>query len=701
MDDNKWTATTSTSWIWFDEGKTLKTITGEGGQDISIYVDEATEPTTNVNGIITISANGTTFTKEINRCSPTVVDSTNTLDFRVYFSQINSGMAGSCENGTSASDSYGVKIRDIKLTTVDTYSNGNSKTTEKPLYESDVNIKYILPNGTSYNTLPSNKEQDREVNVKLELKQNTSIYAPTADQKSEDITTPYKYKFTQQGIKDVNGNYIESRLHDIGYSSESTVIRNFDISPSCKGQSSSSCSAGSYTFDVKGQNVTVFGAKTGLTECGEQVTIGGGKEEPHDISASDVTFSVNPTQYANFNGNVLNYLENDTRTTPRVLNITASYGGYTAETTYTVIASNECGAPIYIVARYSINSEDNESVDYTGGTATFTYYLSYSENGGEDSAIKDENINRCLSFSKLSPADLNVTIGETQKNNGVFTTPVTFIQNSYQNGEKGINWIFRISCETADNNPKDISIYQANKYEHLLPNCDYFIFSYDWKNTDGVDLDSLTHITNSNLIDKAYGANVGYSTVGYHGTADGSSIVYGEQFGQDRPFLVFGGDNRCSGSEYTVICIRNIMDTGLFSNDDIITVDIYANWYTSKKDGNMTIVYDQYSGTSENHYFINEIETIEHKECDSDGDGNPNIFYSYSPKAGTIKVAESVSTPVIHVDSFSDDAATEVKDELENRRRTGESYMCVGDYYQHVLTFNYIIKAKKPTIEVK
>ena len=67
MDDNKWTATTSTSWIWFDEDKTLKTITGEGGQDISIYVDEATEPTTNVNGIITISANGTTFTKEKRR----------------------------------------------------------------------------------------------------------------------------------------------------------------------------------------------------------------------------------------------------------------------------------------------------------------------------------------------------------------------------------------------------------------------------------------------------------------------------------------------------------------------------------------------------------------------------------------------------------------------------------------------------------
>lgn len=678
MDDNKWTATTSTSWIWFDEGKTLKTITGEGGQDISIYVDEATEPTTNVNGIITISANGTTFTKEINRCSPTVVGSTNTLDFRVYFSQINSGMAGSCENGTSASDSYGVKIRDIKLTTVDTYSNGNSKTTEKPLYESDVNIKYILPNGTSYNALPSNKEQDREVNVKLELKQNTSIYAPTADQKSEDITTPYKYKFTQQGIKDVNGNYIESRLHDIGYSSESTVIRNFDISPSCKGQSSSSCSAGSYTFDVKGQNVTVFGAKTGLTECGEQITIGGGKEEPHDISASDVTFSVSPTQYANFNGNVLNYLENDTRTTPRVLDITASYGGYTAETTYTVIASSECGAPIYIVARYSINSEDNESVDYTGGTATFTYYLSYSENGGEDSAIKDENINRCLSFSKLSPTDLNVTIGETQKNNGVFTTPVTFIQNSYQNGEKGINWIFRISCETADNNPKDISIYQANKYEHLIPNCDYFLFKYEWGESDGKDLDSLTRITNTRLVDYD-GENVSTKTVGWKGTSNGNP-VYGRQLGQDRPYLKFGGDNRCNGYEYTIICLRNMMDSGLISNEDEIYVDIYANWYNRKDAGNMKIIYDQYSGTSESHAFSAEIETTTMTDCTSNYD-------KFSAKDGTtIKVAESVSTSTINVPAFG-----------YTNWQGAQDIEHIGDYYTHVFRLKYIVASKKTT----
>lgn len=678
MDDNKWTATTSTSWIWFDEGKTLKTITGEGGQDISIYVDEATEPTTNVNGIITISANGTTFTKEINRCSPTVVDSTNTLDFRVYFSQINSGMAGSCENGTSASDSYGVKIRDIKLTTVDTYSNGSSKTTEKQLYESDVNIKYILPNGTSYNALPSNKEQDREINVKLELKQNTSIYAPTADQKSQDIQVPYKYKFTQQGIKDVNGNYIESRLHDIGYSSESTVIRNFDISPSCKGQSSPSCSAGSYTFDVKGQNVTVFGAKTGLTECGEQVTIGGGKEEPHDISASDVTFSVSPSQYANFNGNVLNYLENDTRTTQRDLAITASYGGYTAETTYTVIASNECGAPIYIVARYSINSEDNESVDYTGGTATFTYYLSYSENGGEDSAIKNENINSCLSFIKLEPTNLNVTIGETQKNNGVFTTPVTFTQNNFNNGENGINWVFRIRCNEADNNPKDISIYQANKYEHLIPNCDYFLFKYEWGENDGRDLDSLTHITNTRLLDYD-GENVSGKTVGYGGTATGS-IVYGTQLGRERPYLKFGGDNMCNGYEYTIICLRNIIDSGLISNDDEIYVDVYANWYNTKGVGNMRIIYDQYSGTSDNHFFDDEIDTIVQTDCSSSN------YNKFSPKPETIKVAESVSTPTINVDAFGN-----------ANWRTAKDISRIGEAYTHVFRLKYIVASKRTT----
>lgn len=687
MNDNKWTATTSTSWIWFDEAKTLKAITGEGGQDIRIYVDEATEPTANLNGTITIKANGTTFTKEINRCSPTVVGTTNTLDFKIDFTQMYGGLAGPCENGKSAADPNGVKIGNIKLTTVETYSNGNSKTTEKPLNEYDVNIKYILPNDESYNVLPSNKEQDREVNVKLELKQNTSIYAPTADQKREDITTPYKYKFTQQGIKDVNGNYIEDRLHDIGYSSESTDIRNFDIALSCKDKYSSSCSEGTYTFDVQGQNVTVFGAKTGLTECGEQVIIGGGEEEPHNISASDVIFSVSPTQYASFNGNVLHYLENNSRTMPRRLDITATYSGHTAETKYTVIASNECGDPIYIVAR----CKDKEYIDYAGGAATFTYYLSYSENGGEDSAITDENINRCLEFSKLSP-NLNTTIGETQKNNGVFTTTVTFTQNNNNGGEDGINWVFRIKCDTAENRYKYISIYQANKYEHLIPNCDYFLFRYEWTKADGTDLDSLTHITNTRLND-AHGKNVSGSTVGYLGTAfdrdgNGNNIVYGKigtDDNRERPYLAFGGDNMCQGSEYTIICLRNILDSGEISNDDTIYVDIYANWRSETNKGEISIIYDQYSGTTDNHIFSDEIETEVKEDCSSPISG-VHPYNKFLPKQGTIKVAESVSIPKINVNSFGTSNATQAWD-IPN----------IGNFYTHVLRLKYVVASKITT----
>ena len=688
MNDNKWTATTSTSWIWFDEAKTLKAITGEGGQDIRIYVDEATEPTANLNGTITIKANGTTFTKEINRCSPTVVGTTNTLDFKIDFTQIYGGLAGPCENGKSAADPNGVKIRNIKLTTVETYSNGNSKTTEKPLNESDVNIKYILPNDESYNVLPSNKEQDREVNVKLELKQNTSIYAPTADQKREDITTPYKYKFTQQGIKDVNGNYIEDRLHDIGYSSESTDIRNFDISPSCKDQLSSSCSAGKYAFDVQGQNVTVFGAKTGLTECGERVTIGGVEEESHNISASDVIFSVSPTQsqYASFVGNELHYSENNSRTMPRRLYITATYGGHTAETTYTVIASNECGDPIYIVAR----CKDKEYIDYAGGTATFTYYLSYSENGGENSAITDENINSCLEFSKLAPSGLGVTIVETQKNNGVFSTKVQFIQNNNNGGEDGINWVFRIKCDTAENGYKDISIYQANAYENLIPSCDYFLFRYEWTDANGRDLDSLTHITNTRLIDSNSNDLSGV-TVGYYGTAYvkdeyNSYNVYGNELGENRPYMKFGRDNMCNGSEYTIICLRNILESGEISNNDTIYVDIYANWRSEKRNGNISIIYDQYSGTTNDHIFNEEILTEVKEDCVSTISG-VHPYNKFSPEQGTIKVAESVSITGINVNASGTDNASEVYRDISK----------IGTLYTHVLRLKYVVASKITT----
>ena len=106
MDENKWTASTSTSWIWFDEDHTLKTITGVGGQNITVYVDEAEEPTSDVEGTVVITVTkyndkgeeigSTTITRIITRCAPCIVSTSKTLEFEILKS---GDMAGPCENG--------------------------------------------------------------------------------------------------------------------------------------------------------------------------------------------------------------------------------------------------------------------------------------------------------------------------------------------------------------------------------------------------------------------------------------------------------------------------------------------------------------------------------------------------------------------------------------------------------------------------
>ena len=100
MNENRWTATTNTSWIWFDSQNTLKSITGEGGQNISIYVTETSEPTSDVNGSIVITANGKSFTKDIKRCAPSVVGSEKALTFKVS-NKSGGNTLGPCDGGTS------------------------------------------------------------------------------------------------------------------------------------------------------------------------------------------------------------------------------------------------------------------------------------------------------------------------------------------------------------------------------------------------------------------------------------------------------------------------------------------------------------------------------------------------------------------------------------------------------------------------
>lgn len=666
MNENNWTASTSTSWIYFDSAHTSKTVTGTGGETITIYVEEATEPTTDVEGSITMTANGNSFKKVIKRCSPTVSKTDNTLDFCVYYSSVSGGMVGPCEGGTSQADTDGVSVKNITLTKTETYSNGGTKTTTSSLSESDVNVWYYLPDGTRYSILPSNKGQNRTVDVRVELKSNTSIFSPTASQKSDNPTC---YTFTQSGIKTSDGSYDESKLHSVGYESQSTVYRGFDIADSCKAKSGG-CAAGSFSYSVIGEKVTAYGAKTGLTDCNEKVYISTGEEStPTSITTSDVSFSVAETQYARFEGNTLYYIENDTRTTNRELNITARLdgNGETKTTVFTVVAGNDCGDPLYIVFKCN-----KDNIDFGGGTATFKYYLTNTEGASEGLAIKDQTINSCLQF--LAPQ--GVTTGNSSYTEGVYSVDVTFTQNTYMGGEEGRTWSFSATCSDATNSPEEINLYQANKYEQIIPNCDYFIFKYIWTDADGTDMDSLTHLSNCPTLSG--------KTVGFGGTSANQVAGTGGKL-----YLKWGGDNRCNGSEYTIVCLKSIVedfkDQKVSFENDVMWVDIYAVWYSSRSAGNMNIVYDQYTGLTSGG-FSEEIKEVEHiNECIS---SKPK-YYSFEPVEGKCEsVAEGVSTSTINV------SANGSKNYL-----MAKTVDCIDGAYTHALRLIYNFAAKTTSIQ--
>ena len=683
MAENTWTASTTTSWIWFDSNKRYKSVTGNSGSDIKIYIDEATEPTTDVNGKITITANGSSFDKTITRCAPSVTSTTNELTFDVYYngSQVTeSTFVDPCENGKRNDDTSGVEIRNIVLKTIEHYSTGGEGAQKtKSLTSSDVNIWYILPDNTRYGYLPVNNDKDRYISVKVELKSDTKINS-----------TKIK-AFGQNGIKNDDGEYDESELipESIGYESETINYGELDIAGNCT-DITTSCEGGEFDYQVTGFKTKEYGTKTGLTVCNVKVIIDNGSQGASTAYTSDdVTFAVAETQYARFDGNKLIYGANETKTTDRILHITATLVDdttKTAATTFTVKKGNECGSPMYIIFKC-----DKDYIDYTGGTAIFKYYLSETENGNEGSAIKDQTINNCLSFS----APQGITVGSPTYSNGVFSVNATFMQNTYKNGEEGYTWIFSASCESAEEDTKTISLYQANKREQIIPNCDYFIFKYIWGDEDGRDLDSLTHISNCPTFSG--------KTVGWQGTAgDGDDKEEGfRQSGRTKVvsgdtgiYLKFGGDNQCNGSEYTIICLKNILDAWKNNkisfvsapNNDIMYIDIYANWYGSKGTKHeMQIEYSQYSGITAGGYDEEITETKYINTCLAD----PTYYYSFEPTPNKcISVSENVKSSAISVN-----AAGKINASLASK------VSCIDGPYSHVLRLNYNFTSKTPSIQ--
>lgn len=649
-----WTANTSTSWIYFDASHTSTSITGTGGDNITIYVEPATKPTDPSKGSITIVTENGVIEKEIIRCVPTIVSESKSLSFKINGSDDGSSVVvGPCSNGTaSQTDVNSIKITDIVLTTRQMLSEGDDIVTTENLTLNNVDVTYTTENNVTSSVLQANSGKTRSIIVTVTYKSDQSVKS------SKTIT--------QEGIKTDSGDYDESKIVDTGYSDVSVDYQDFNFNESCINKQSPSCEGGTFNFSCRGTKVTIYGGKTGRTVCGVDVNIGGGTQNPESISESDISYSCSPSDYGSFNGNVLTYAKNESRTQDRTLNITATLtpANQTVTTTFKVIAG-QCGNPLYLHITAA-----STSVPFSSSTLEIRYYLTESEADGEINVIADEDIISCIEFQ--CPSGMKSCGTQVKDSNGVYKRTVEFPKNS---GE-GVYWEFSATCENATTSLKTLKIYQASPYENIIPNCDYFVFRYNWLESDGKDLDSLTHITNTPNLKAKDGTNVSGKTVGFGGTSgyevDGeNSIIY----------IKHGGDNRCSGAEGAIICLKNILNSGQISNDDIIWVDIYACWYSTRGNGNMNIVYEQFTGLTDGGY-SEEIKEVIHDDCSS------YTYKTFEPVEGKcMKIAEE-TTPTINVKAYGN-----------INFKMAQNVNCIDGAYTHVLRLVYKVAAKVTSLE--
>ena len=664
---NNWTASTTTSWIFFDRAYTLTAITGTGGDSITIYVIPATKPTDVAKGSITIVTESGVIEKEIIRCVPKITGETKSLSCKINGCDFDDDdctiTVSPCVNGTGGNYN-GINITDIVLTIIQNLSDGKTNKITQNLYLSDVDVTYTTEGNVTSTVLTENNGKARPVLVTVTYKNDRSVFI----QKT----------ITQAGLIKENGDYDDTKFVKTGYSDSNVYYQNFNFNSNCRDYTTSSCQGGTFEFSCSGNKVTVRGGKTGKTICNKTVSIGGGDSpDSEPISSSDVSYSVSPgAEDGNyFTNNTLTYSSNENRSQNKSLTIYATLipDNQTITTTFTIVAGTDCGNPLYIQI-----TSNKKAISFESETVEIRYYLTETPTGGESNAVRDESIISCLNLSCPN----GVNCGTQTVSDGVFRRTVTFPKNTSEERE-GINWTFTATCESAENNPATLTIYQASKYENIIPNCDYFVFRYIWSSSDGKDLDSLTHITNVPTLMARNGSNVSGQTVGFGGTSvnyglGAGVVVLGEN---SVLYLKHGGDNRCSGAEGAIICLKNILNSGQVSNDDEIWIDIYACWWETKGLGHMSFEYEQFTGLTDGGY-DEQIREVLHNDCKN------YIYYTFEPIENKCERITGETIQGINVNAAG-----------RSNHNYAENINCIDGAYTHVVRLVYNVKGKRTSLQ--
>ena len=219
-----------------------------------------------------------------------------------------------------------------------------------------------------------------------------------------------------------------------------------------------------------------------------------------------------------------------------------------------------------------------------------------------------------------------------------------------------------------------VNIYQQSSSEFIIPDSDYFIFNYEWeyddKGTitdtddtgDGRDLDSLTVIyvqdREGNIVSKSFtGIPVGYRANLLSYASSQRSSVYKTQGGETLYFMKWGGDNRMSGAEGAIVCFTNLANSGELSGTDKVIIEIYANWFSLRINGNMKINCKGYKAKDgSTGKYADEIIEVPHtnpKGNYTTFEPNPdNCFVSWDGFSDSLNIRASGTLNASYEDSF-------------------------------------------------
>ncbi len=129
----------------------------------------------------------------------------------------------------------------------------------------------------------------------------------------------------------------------------------------------------------------------------------------------------------------------------------------------------------------------------------------------------------------------------------------------------------------------------------VINNADYVVFKYNFSESSGTDLDTLTTLYVNDNTSEPYPNNL--NPIGY---CNGGSLESGKWGG---PNLWWGGDNTSTGgTESVYVDIKQLKLSGAVNN---ILLNCKANWYSTRGNGEVNIQMTAYSGgtiISDNNY---------------------------------------------------------------------------------------------------